>query len=193
MTWRRRAVPVGRFCAPIPRTRHDDQAVLHRQVPRHHAQFKQFLDATHYYAPRDPGNFLRDWKNGTYPGMGQPPVTWVSLEDARAYAAWAGKRLPREWEWQFAAQGTDRRVFRGATTGIPPTSPRQTPGEPCTVLNLSDAHPQGSQPVRRAGSGGQRLAMDRRIRGRAHAGRDPSRRQLLSAAGFHLVFSAGLS
>ncbi len=37
------------------------------------AQFKQFLDATHY-APKDTINFLRDWKNGTYPAwLGQPP------------------------------------------------------------------------------------------------------------------------
>ena len=52
-------------------------------------------------------NFLKDWKNGSYPdGWGNKPVTWVSLEDARAYAKWAGKRLPHEWEWQYAAQGT---------------------------------------------------------------------------------------
>ena len=44
-------------------------------------------------------------------GWANKPVTWVSLEDARAYAAWAGKRLPHEWEWQYAAQGTDGRLF----------------------------------------------------------------------------------
>ena len=42
------------------------------KFPVTNAQFKQFLDATHY-APSDALNFLRDWKNGTYPaGLGQP-------------------------------------------------------------------------------------------------------------------------
>ena len=81
------------------------------KYPVTNAQFKKFLDATHYH-PQDDLNFLRDWKNGTYPaGWENKPVTWVSLEDARAYAAWAGKRLPHEWEWQYAAQGTDGRVL----------------------------------------------------------------------------------
>ncbi len=75
------------------------------KYPVTNSEFKKFLDATHYQ-PADSLNFLRDWKNGTYPGgWGNKPVTWVSLEDARAYAAWAGKRLPREWEWQYVAQG----------------------------------------------------------------------------------------
>ena len=33
------------------------------------------------------------------------------MEDARAYAKWAGKHLPHEWKWQFAAQGNDHRIF----------------------------------------------------------------------------------
>jgi formylglycine-generating enzyme required for sulfatase activity len=62
-------------------------------------EFKAFVDAAHYH-PADDHNFLKDWKDDNQ------PVTWVSLEDARAYAKWAGKRLPHEWEWQYAAQGT---------------------------------------------------------------------------------------
>lgn len=81
------------------------------KYPVTNAEFKKFMDAAHYH-PKDNLNFLRDWKNGTYlAGWENKPVTWVSLEDARAYAQWAGKRLPHEWEWQFAAQGQDRRTY----------------------------------------------------------------------------------
>ena len=81
------------------------------RTPVTNAEFKKFLDASHYH-PKDDHNFLRDWQDGTsQKGWAGKPVTWVSLEDARAYAAWAGKRLPHEWEWQYAAQGTDERLY----------------------------------------------------------------------------------
>jgi len=81
------------------------------RTPVTNAEFKAFLDATHY-RPKDDHNFLRNWKSGTYPDdWDKKPVTWISIEDARAYAAWAGKRLPHEWEWQFAAQSKDGRVY----------------------------------------------------------------------------------
>jgi formylglycine-generating enzyme required for sulfatase activity len=81
------------------------------KYPVTNEEFKRFLDATHYQ-PADAHNFLRDWHNGAYPdGWANKPVTWVGIEDARAYAAWAGKRLPHEWEWQYAAQGDDGRRY----------------------------------------------------------------------------------
>lgn len=116
------------------------------KFPVTNAEFKKFLDATNYH-PKDDLNFLRDWKNGTYPdGWGDKPVTWVSLEDARAYASWAGKRLPHEWEWQYAAQGTDARLYpwgnQWDASAVPAPDKSRTMRGPDAV----DAHPKGASP-----------------------------------------------
>jgi gamma-glutamyl hercynylcysteine S-oxide synthase len=116
------------------------------KYPVTNAQFKQFLDATHY-APTDSTNFLRDWKGGMFPaGWDNRPVTWVSLEDARAYAAWAGKRLPHEWEWQLAAQGTDGRVFPWGNFFLGANAPTAAFGHTMPGPDPVDAHPQGASP-----------------------------------------------
>ncbi len=117
------------------------------QYPVSNAQFKQFVDASHYHPKDDDLNFLRDWKNDMYPnGWQNRPVTWVSLEDARAYAAWAGKRLPHEWEWQYAAQGLDSRLYPWGNdwneTAVPVPDTSRTMRGPDAV----DAHPQGASP-----------------------------------------------
>jgi gamma-glutamyl hercynylcysteine S-oxide synthase len=100
---------------PTPGRFHEHHMVIKRfyidRTPVTNSQFKAFIDATHYH-PMDDAHFLQHWANGTdSAGWADRPVTWVSIEDARAYAAWAGKRLPNEWEWQYAAQGVDGRVY----------------------------------------------------------------------------------
>ncbi len=110
------------------------------------AQFKAFIDATRY-RPRDDHHFLRDWKNGApQPGWGNKPVTWVALEDARTYAQWAGKRLPHEWEWQYAAQGTDGRLYPWGNQWNPDAVPEPNRGRVLLPPADVDAHPEGASP-----------------------------------------------
>jgi len=116
------------------------------RYPVTNAEFKKFLNATQYH-PKDGHNFLKDWRNGTYPdGWANKPVTWVSLEDARAYTAWAGRRLPHEWEWQYAAQGTDGRLYPWGNSWDERAAPKPYKGRDLPGPADVDAHPAGASP-----------------------------------------------
>ncbi|MBI5008737.1 MAG: SUMF1/EgtB/PvdO family nonheme iron enzyme [Bacteroidia bacterium] len=88
-----RKVNIGRFAM-------DETPVTNRM-------FGEFLKNSGY-KPAIPDNFLKHWINNQIPeGLEDHPVVYVSLDDAFAYASWAGKRLPSAEEWQLAAQGPE--------------------------------------------------------------------------------------
>ena len=116
------------------------------KYPVTNSDFAAFLQETHYH-PQDDLNFLKDWKDGNFPaGWDTKPVTWVSLEDARAYAAWAGKRLPHEWEWQYAAQGKDGRLYPWGNVWHAPLAPAPDQGRTLRGPDSVTAHPDGGSP-----------------------------------------------
>ena len=79
------------------------------------AQYKAFCTATKHPIPTNP------WWDNAYFSKPNMPVVGVSFADATAYAAWAGKRLPTEDEWEKAASwgpGADKkRLWPWGDTG----------------------------------------------------------------------------
>ena len=116
------------------------------RTPVTNAQFREFLQASGWQ-PRDPHNFLRHWRDGAPPpGWDDKPVTWVAIEDARAYATWAGKRLPHEWEWQYAAQGHDGRRYPWGNDWDETMVPAINRGRTLVAPDDVDAHPAAASP-----------------------------------------------
>ncbi len=101
------------------------------------AQYARFVAATGHRPPLN-------WKDGRIPkGDVLHPVTMVTWYDAKAYAAWAQKRLPTEAELEHAGRGADGRRWPWGNT--------MDPTKLNTYYNVGStspvtAYPQGASP-----------------------------------------------
>ena len=141
-----RMVPGGPFAmGPGRRVVHLDAFYVDR-APVTNGEFAAFVAVTGYHpVDQDAARFLHHFRAGkSPPGLEDHPVVYVSWDDARAYAIWAGKRLLSEAEWEKAARGTDGRKYPWGRAEPGPT--RANYGRLRGGTTPVGAYPEGASP-----------------------------------------------
>lgn len=124
------------------------------RLPVTNAEFARFLDAVGPTNARGENLFDADdpdarihRRGGRWvadPGFEDHPVVEASWPGARDYCAWAGKRLPTEAEWEYAARGTDGRLYPWGNQ--PPDPTRGRFGAEYNATAPAAAFPAGASP-----------------------------------------------
>ena len=101
----------------------------------------EYVPGASWKRPAGPGSTIN--------GRDRHPVVQVAYEDAEAYAAWVGKQLPTEAEWEFAARGgLERATFTWGDEHMPDGKPMANTWQGAFPWqNLKEDGYEGTSPV----------------------------------------------